>query len=149
MKGNEGEAEERGLRRHRGSARSEDEEDKELLRSGVFDDDVSGDGGDQGERARSSGEAEKRGRSSGSGCGFMEPEEEGRPARAPNPPYVPTAKERREHSATHYPPRSWCKFCVEGRGVASSHHRCDEERVGDIGELHFDYCVLAGKPGTE
>ena len=103
----EGEAEERPEKRQR-VARSEDEEDEELLRSGVFDDDVSGDGGDRGERGRSSGEAERRGRSSGSGCGFMEPEEEGRPVRAPNPPYVHTAKERGEHSATHYPPRSWC-----------------------------------------
>ena len=68
-----GEVEERPEKRQR-VARSEDDEDEELLRSGVVDEDVSGDGGDQGKRGRSSGEAGKRGRSSGSGRGFMEPE---------------------------------------------------------------------------
>ena len=61
--------------------------------------------------------------------------------------YTPSAKERREHEVTHYPPRSWCRFCVEGRGIAGQHSRCDEAQIGEIGELHFDYCFLTGKVG--
>ena len=28
----------------------------------------------------------------------------------------PTVKEHQEHKTTHRPCRSWCKFCVMGRG---------------------------------
>ena len=31
-------------------------------------------------------------------------------------PGQPTAKEHQEHMTTHRPYRSWCKFCVMGRG---------------------------------
>ena len=122
----------------------EDEEEEMLRKSGVFEDE-----GGEGEERGQAGEKRERGRSSGSGVGIVEPEEEGRQVRTPVTPGMPTERERREHRATHHPPRSWCRYCVEGRGIASAHARCDEERVGDVGELHFDYCFLTNKPGSE
>ena len=36
-------------------------------------------------------------------------------------PAQSTAHEHQEHMTTHRPYRSWCKFCVVGRGVNSPH----------------------------
>ena len=38
-------------------------------------------------------------------------------------PGQPTVKEHQEHVTTHRPCRSWCKFCVMGRGVFAWHRR--------------------------
>ena len=38
-------------------------------------------------------------------------------------PSQPTVKEYQEHMATHRPYRSWCRFCVVGRGVNAPHRR--------------------------
>ena len=38
-------------------------------------------------------------------------------------PEDPTQREREEHAVDHYPFRSWCRHCVEGRGVERPH--CD------------------------
>ena len=38
-----------------------------------------------------------------------------------------TESEHREHMNTHRPYRSWCKFCVMGRGVSSPHRRSDAQ----------------------
>ena len=38
-------------------------------------------------------------------------------------PGLPTAHEHQEHMTTHRPYRSWCKFCVMGRGVNVPHGR--------------------------
>ena len=42
-------------------------------------------------------------------------------------PGRPTAKEHQEHMTTHRPYRSWCKFCVMGRGVYALHRRSDAQ----------------------
>ena len=34
----------------------------------------------------------------------------------------PTAEEIELHEVAHVPFRSWCKFCIMGKGVASAHH---------------------------
>ena len=39
----------------------------------------------------------------------------------------PTVKEHQEHMTTHRPHRSWCNFCVMGRGVNSPHWRSDAQ----------------------
>ena len=39
----------------------------------------------------------------------------------------PTVKEHQEHMTTHRPYRSWCKFCVMGRGVNAPHRRSDAQ----------------------
>ena len=42
-------------------------------------------------------------------------------------PSQPTVEEHPEHMTTHRPYRSWCKFCVMGRGVKSQHRRSDAQ----------------------
>ena len=37
-------------------------------------------------------------------------------------PKEPSKREREEHNISHMPYRSWCSFCVRGRGI-SSHHK--------------------------
>ena len=41
---------------------------------------------------------------------------EGLPARELRQPEEPTEEERRRHELTHLPYRSWCKWCVLGKG---------------------------------
>ena len=146
----EGSEEERPEKRQRVAAECDDEED-ELDKSGVFDDEPSGDSAEPRELPKASGSKDDQrlfsGDISGRGRGVVEPSEEGREVRVPRAPYVPTAKERCEHDATHYPLRSWCPHCVRGRGIAGPHLRQEDDRVGDVGELHFDYCFLRGRAG--
>ena len=52
---------------------------------------------------------------------------EGRRVRHPTVPYVPTAKERREHNITHYPHRTWCECCMAGRAIAGAHGKSKDE----------------------
>ena len=42
-------------------------------------------------------------------------------------PGEPTVKEHQEHMTTHRPYRSWCKFCVMGRGVNAPRRRSDAQ----------------------
>ena len=42
-------------------------------------------------------------------------------------PGQPTASESQERTTTHRPYRSWCKFCLMGRGVISPHRRSDAQ----------------------
>ena len=136
----EGSEEERPEKRQRVAAECDDEED-ELDKSGVFDDEPSGDSAEPRELPKASGSKDDQplfsGDISGRGRGVVEPSEEGREVRVPRAPYVPTAKERCEHNTTHYPPRSWCPHCERGRGMTGPHLRQQDDRVGDVGELHF------------
>jgi len=60
-----------------------------------------------------------------------------------NDPCLPTKSEIEEHRLTHLPFRSWCPFCVKGRGVERGHFR--SERDADaVGEMHIDYCFPRG-----
>ena len=45
-------------------------------------------------------------------------------------PGEPTAQERAEHEKTHLPYRSWCKFCVMGRGRDLPHRAKDRTDDG-------------------
>ena len=66
-----------------------------------------------------------------------------RPARDPA---QPTAKERAEHEALHFPYRDWCPHCVRGRGV-SSHHKMRKEGPEEKGQrvpvIGMDYGFLS------
>ena len=42
-------------------------------------------------------------------------------------PGQPTAHEHQEHVTTHRSYRSWCKFCVMGRGVNAPHKKSDAQ----------------------
>ena len=55
-------------------------------------------------------------------------------------PKEPSDEERREHNLTHLPYRSWCKYCVGGRGKEAPHRR--QEHQGDLPELHLDYAFM-------
>ena len=56
-------------------------------------------------------------------------------------PKQPSTREREEHEVTHMPYRTWCKFCVSGRGIASHHHvkRAEEGEEGKLPTIGMDY----------
>ena len=59
------------------------------------------------------------------------------PARGTRQPAEPTAQERSIHELTHLPYRSWCQFCVLGRGEADHAKRRNKTRpITQIG-----YCL--------
>ena len=58
-------------------------------------------------------------------------------------PGQPTAKEHQEHVTTHQPYRSWCKFCVTGRGVNAPHRRSNAQDDFDgMPHVSVDYGFL-------
>ena len=56
----------------------------------------------------------------------VEAEEESQPVNSLPSPDMPTQSERDEHDLTHWPYRSWCKHCVEGRGIEMGHRLGDD-----------------------
>ena len=58
-------------------------------------------------------------------------------------PCLPTRTEIEEHRMTHLPFRSWCTFCVKGRGVERGHFRTERDQDA-VGEMHLDYCFPSG-----
>ena len=60
-----------------------------------------------------------------------------------------TAKEHQEHMTTHRPYRSWCKFCVMGRGVNAPHRRSDtQEDLGGVPHVSMDCRFLFVERGN-
>ena len=62
-------------------------------------------------------------------------------------PRLPSRKEVDDHHlAAHLPYRSWCAFCVMGKGKSASHFK--QTREDGLPELHLDYCFISteGKP---
>ena len=57
-------------------------------------------------------------------------------------PKLPSQEEVEEHCLTHLPYRSWCSFCVQGKGKAAPHYQ-NPSRVDGLTEVHFDYCFLS------
>ena len=74
-------------------------------------------------RTRSSGEMDDEDTEDGE-MGFDDGSVQERNIRDPG---QPTAKGLQEHMTTHRPYRSWCKFCVMGRGVNSLHRRSEAQ----------------------
>ena len=52
-------------------------------------------------------------------------------------PGAPTAKQVEEHRETHIPFRSWCKWCVLGRGRGIQHRKTGASTVPIIGLDYF------------
>ena len=48
--------------------------------------------------------------------------EEVQPPRRLGDPVLPSTQEVADHKCTHLPYRSWCKWCVQGRGVGPQHY---------------------------
>ena len=66
-------------------------------------------------------------------------EEEGQEPKMKTLPYRPSEEEVMKHNLTHIPFRSWCPFCVKGRGTGLQHRRTKEEdRIPILG---FDYLL--------
>ena len=64
-------------------------------------------------------------------------------------PGQPTAKEHQEHMTTHRPYRSWCKFCVMGRGVNVPHRRSDaQDDLEGVPHVSMD-CRFLGEKESE
>ena len=64
-------------------------------------------------------------------------------------PGQPTANEHQEDMTTHRPYRSWCKFCVMGRGVNAPHTRSDgQDDLDGVPHVPMDY-VFFGKKESE
>ena len=65
-------------------------------------------------------------------------------------PELPSVKEQELHNTTHYPFRSWCKWCVQGRKPNWGHYSLPEEAHEEKGpEIHMDYCFFREGEGEE
>ena len=69
--------------------------------------------------------------------------EDSRPIQRVQDPRMPSKAERGEHELTHLPYRSWCKFCVAGRGRQMDHSK--GVSGSENPEFHMDFCF----PGDE
>ena len=57
-------------------------------------------------------------------------------------PYPQTKRKIEEHEATHLPHRPWCKHCVYGKGISSTHeHKREGEQLGIT--ISIDYGFLS------
>ena len=69
----------------------------------------------------------------------VEESDEIRKAKVARTPKAPTAREIEEHLPLHAQYRSWCKWCVFGKGVANHHVAGDEkEKIGVT--ISMDHC---------
>ena len=66
--------------------------------------------------------------------------------RAPRP-YQPTPREVEDHNETHYPPRSWCKFCVRGKSLGQQRGHGLRESDVPIVACDYFYITAAGELG--
>ena len=65
-------------------------------------------------------------------------------------PGQPTVKEHQERMTTHRPYRSWCKFCVMGRGVNAPHRRTDaQDDLEGLPHVSMDCGFLGEREGEE
>ena len=75
----------------------------------------------------------------------VEAEEESQPVDSLPSPYMPTQSERDDHDLTHAVYRSWCKHCVEGRGVEQGHRLGDDHSERGVAIVGFVYMFLTAK----
>ena len=75
----------------------------------------------------------------------VEAEEESQPVDSLPSPYMPTQSERDDHDLTHAVYRSWCKHCVEGRGVEHGHRAGNDHSARGVAMIGFDYMFLTAK----
>ncbi len=120
-----------------------DEMDKVLVNEGeLAQDDVQASGGSEATAAQND---EPAGREQGGEddlvCGDCE---DVQPARRLGDPVLPSAQEASSHNCTHLPYRSWCKWCVQGRGVGTQHYgRNGKSTIPRVG-LDYFYLTKGG-----
>ena len=78
----------------------------------------------------------------------FEESEEARKAKGIQVSETPTQKDVDEHMLTHIPFRSWCKYCVMGRGVSMQHRKIDKSEE-TIPTISIDYAFLNQKQEVE
>ena len=66
--------------------------------------------------------------------------EDDEPLKVAKGPKLPTAEVVAAHDCTHLPNRSWCKWCVQGRGRGEQHRQCHESVFPLVG---LDYFFIA------
>ena len=71
------------------------------------------------------------------------------PARHSASPYQPSAEEVERHRVDHNPFRSWCKQCVEGRGLGSPHIAISEQSIVPIVGMDYFYITAEGLKGRD
>ena len=76
---------------------------------------------------------------------YVETSEEVQPVDTLPSPYMPTQSERDDHELTHAQYRSWCEFCVNGRGLEMGHRQGDDHGERGVAVIGFDYMFLTGK----
>ena len=79
-------------------------------------------------------------------CQVCDEGEEGRPPIRMPAPCRPSQKEIDEHNLTHTPFRSWCRYCVRGRGTNNPHmkkHTNKEEDKPGVARMSMDYGFLS------
>ena len=67
-------------------------------------------------------------------------------------PIAPTKAELKEHYPLHLNYRSWCPYCVSGKGHSKHHRRSDDEPVekrDGFTTWHMDYCFFGKKSFEE
>ena len=60
------------------------------------------------------------------------------PLKQATSPILPPAAEVEQHRLTHWPYRSWCKFCNLGRGIGEQHRR-EGQKVRHVPIVGLDY----------
>ena len=71
--------------------------------------------------------------------------EEGDKVKVACVPCMPTQEEVDVHNTTHYPFRSWCRFCVAGKAKANPHFKKDSDRVQSENVVSLDYAFLGAR----
>ena len=69
-------------------------------------------------------------------------DQEGRAARPIPAPAEPSKAEREAHEVSHWPYRSWCPYCVMGRGRDKAHRRRDGSEPRRP-QVVADYCFMS------
>ena len=72
----------------------------------------------------------------------VEAEEEAQPISTLPSPAEQTQSERDDHDLTHFPYRSWCRHCVEGRGIEMEHRSGDDHWGRSVALVCFDYMFI-------
>ena len=76
-----------------------------------------------------------------------EAKEEGSKAEVVRIPEEPTKQEWEEHMTTHVPYRSWCPYCVRGRGRSDQHRKGTKEPEKRLLTISMDYAYLNTEEG--
>ena len=74
-----------------------------------------------------------------------EEEEEARVPTILREPIKPSKKEVAEHMMSHMPYRSWCPYCVKGRGLNDPHKKQKSDERSAIPVISADYCNPDGR----